>query len=136
MTALNAKNRADNSYCSSTGSKGDRVILFRALPYSTASLRILCLRVFRPKAPSHCLKRLNASTISQAGTTGSLAPTATRELSEYALFHWKSWGSAIPACRAIIDRVTPASKVCFASASVWSGFHRLWRCTPAMPLSN
>ena len=55
MTARNTKNRADNSYCSSPGSKGDRAIHFRALPYSTASLRISFSRVFRPKAPSSCL---------------------------------------------------------------------------------
>ena len=78
MTARNTKNRADNSYCSSPGSKGDRAIHFRALPNSTASLRISFSRVFRPKAPSSCLMRLSASTISEAGTTGSLAPTATR----------------------------------------------------------
>lgn len=34
MTARHTKNRADNSYCSSLGSKGDRAIHFRALPHS------------------------------------------------------------------------------------------------------
>jgi hypothetical protein len=79
MAARYTKNRADNSYCSSLGSKDDRTIHFRALPNSTASLRISFSRVFRPRAPSSCLMRLSASTISDAGTTGSLAPTATRE---------------------------------------------------------
>jgi hypothetical protein len=60
MTARHTKNRADNSYCSSPGSKGDRAIHFRALPYSIASLRISFSRVFRPKAPSNCLMRLSA----------------------------------------------------------------------------
>ncbi len=79
MTARNTKNRADNSYCLSPESKGDRAIHFRALPYSTASLRISLSSVFRPKASSSCLMLLSASTISEAGTTGSLPPTATRE---------------------------------------------------------
>jgi hypothetical protein len=46
MAARHTKSRADNSYCSSLGSKGDRAIHFRALPYSTASLRISLSRVF------------------------------------------------------------------------------------------
>jgi hypothetical protein len=76
MNARNTKNRVDNSYFSSPRSKGDRAFHFRALPYSTVSLRISFSRVFRPKAPSSCLMRLSASTMSDADTTGSLAATA------------------------------------------------------------
>ncbi len=132
MAARYTKNRADNSYCSSPGSKGDRAIHFRALPYSTASLRISFSRVLRPKAPSNCLIRLSASTISEAGTTGSLTPTATRNHSEYTFFHWNSWVAARPAWRATIETVIPGSKVCFTNSSFCSGVHRLRRCTPVM----
>ncbi len=132
MNARHTKNRADNSYCSSPGSKCDRAIHFQALPYSTASLRISFSRVFRPKAPSNCLMRLSASTISEAGTTGSLAPTATRDPSEYAFFHWNSWVAAMPAWRATIETVIPGSKVYFTNSSFCSGVHRLRRCTPVI----
>jgi hypothetical protein len=132
MTARNPKNRADDSYCSSPGSKGDRAIHFRALPHSMDSLRISFSRVFRPKAPSSCLMRLSASTISEAGITDSLAPTATRDPSEYAYFHWNSWVAARPAWRASIETVIPGSKVCLTNSSFCFGVHRLRRCTPAM----
>jgi hypothetical protein len=61
LAARYIKNRADNSYCSSLESKGDRAIFFRALPYSTASLRISFSNVLRPKESSNCLIRLRAS---------------------------------------------------------------------------
>ncbi len=97
MAARYTKNRADNSYCSPPGSKGDRAIHFRTLTYSTAFLIVSFSSVLRPKEPSNCLMRLSASTISEAGTTGSLAPTAIRDPSEYSFFHWNSWVAARPA---------------------------------------
>lgn len=131
ITARHSKNRANNSYRSSTGSKGDFAIHFRALPCSTASFRISLSRVFQPKAPSNCLMRLSASTISEAWSSGSLAPTATRYPSEYP-FYWKSWHDSIPAWRATIETVILGSKVCFTDSSFCSGVHRLRFCTPVM----
>jgi len=128
MSARHTKNRADNSYCSSPGSKGDRAIYFRALPYSKVSLRISFSSVLRPIAPSSCLMRLSASTIPVAGITGSLAPTATRDPYWYAFFHWKSCAATIPAWRATMETVIPGSKVCLISSSFCPGVQRLRRC--------
>ena len=132
VAARYAKNRADNSYCSSPGNKGDRAIHFQAFPYSTASLRISFSRVLRPSAASSCLMRLSASVISEAGTTGSLEPTATRDPSEYAFLHWNYCVAAIPAIRATSETVIPGSKVCLTRVSFSSGVQRLRRCTPVM----
>src|SRR5690606_14767109 len=112
MAARHTKNRADLSHCSSPGNKGDRAIHFRLLPYSTASFRISFSSVLRPKAASNCRIRLSASCICEAGTTGSLAPTASKEPSVYALRHWNNWLAETPAWRATRETDLPGSKVC------------------------
>jgi hypothetical protein len=57
------------------------------------------------------LMRFWASCNSEAGTTGSLAPTATNEPSRYALRYWKSWPLLMSASRANSETDTPGSVV-------------------------
>lgn len=128
MAARYTKNRANNSYYSSLGSKGDCAIHFLALPYSTVSLRIPFSRVLLSNASSSCLMRMSASAISEAGTRGSLAPAATWEISWHAFIHWKSCAATTPAWGITIETVIPGSKGCFTSSSFWFRVQRQRRC--------
>ena len=128
----NAKDETDLSYWSSPGNKGECATHFRLLPYSTASLRISFSSVLRPSAASSCLMRFKASFISEAGTTGSLAPTATKEPSVYALRHWNNWLAVMPASRATKETVLPAWYVSWTKANFSEGVQRRRRWTPGI----